>query len=344
MNKQGRLAVVDHQLDFALVDAQTEEFEKLAFNVRRLLPAAGAAVGKSVKGLSPSNWSEAWKGRALGALGGSAVGAGLGAMTAGEGQAGTGALLGAAAGAIPGLGIGQLATGQGRRQVGRFLQRQAHGLTGYMPGAYKKEKGIASVFGKGLDPDKRLDILRKMRMAEVPEAKDVEKIRAARMSLSRGDILKSDLAQEKLKPDSILPKRIQEALASLSARRQVALLDQSEKGLTHLPGYVSQMIKDPKGTLTTGALAAGGMGAVGIPFAAPSIYSAIQERDPEALGASLAETGIYAASTGIPMIGSTVLGEGARYVGGIPGRVYKKVIGRDQPGEGSNVRVPPSTY
>lgn len=306
----------EHSLDYAFVDSQVGEFEKLAL-------------------LNPMKWSQAGKGRAIGALATGLLGAGAGAATAPEGERSRGALRGALAGAALGTGAGQLATGQGRRQVGRFLQRQAHGLTGYMPGAYQKEKGILSAFGKGLDPNKRLDILRKMRFSEVPEAKKVDVIRSAAEALEKGDVLQSGLGQAALTKQKgglisgLLPESVQKQLAGLSARRDIAKLEQAEKGLTAAPQFLRQMVLDPRRTATTGVLAAGGLGTgLTVGMAAPQMYQAAKNKDPEELGASLAETGLYAMSGGLPMLGSMALGSAARRMGGAPGSFYKKMLAK----------------
>jgi len=320
--------VDDHSLDFAFIDGQVEQFEKLALNPTKLLKL-----------------TEAGKGRALGSLAGGLIGAGAGAATAEEGQRGAGALRGALAGGALGLAGGQVATGQGRRQITRAAQRQAHGLTGYMPGAYKKEKGIRSAFGKGLSADDRLQILRNMRMGDLPEVEDVADIRKARNILTGlrqrakpGDILeKSNLGAQKLQDvqsgmiTKFLPENVQRGIANLGVRRQVARLDQAEKGLTAAPQFMKSLITDPKATATTGMLAAGGVG-VGLPVAmsAPQVMEAAKNRDPEELGASLAETGFYTMSGGLPMLGSMALGGGVRRLGGAPGAFYKKMMGKDK--------------
>lgn len=318
----------DHSLDFAFIDGQVEQFEKLALNPTKLLKL-----------------TEAGKGRALGSLAGGLLGAGAGAATAEEGQRGAGAIRGALAGGALGLVGGQAATGQGRRQVTRAAQRQAHGLTGYMPGAYKKEKGWRSAFGKGLGADDRLQILRNMKMGDLPDVEDVGDIRKARNILGGmrqrakpGEILeKSNLGAQKLKDvqggtiTKHLPESMQRGLASLGVRRQIARLDQAEKGLTAAPQFAKSLITDPKATATTGMLAAGGVG-VGLPVAmsAPQVLEAAKNRDPEELGASLAETGFYTMSGGLPMLGSMALGSGVRRLGGAPGAMYKKVMGKDK--------------
>ena len=170
----------DHTLDFTFVDSQVEEFEKLAFVPKispamkgKLLAAGGKAMGAVPGFMNPLKWGEAAKGRAIGALGTGALGAAGGAATAEEGQRGVGAIQGALAGGLLGVAGGQLATGQGQRQIQRFGQRQAHSMTGYLPGTYKKEKGILSAFGKDVTPDERLSALRKMRIADLPDEKAV---------------------------------------------------------------------------------------------------------------------------------------------------------------------------
>jgi hypothetical protein len=309
--------VDDHLLDFAFIDSQTEEFEKLALKIPKL--------------------TQAGKGRVIGALTGGLLGAGTGAATAEEGQRGAGAIRGALMGGALGVAGGQVATGQGRRQIGRFGQRQAHGVTGYMPGAYKKEKGVMSAFGRGLDPDERLKILRKMKMT-LPAEKDVAGIRQARSVLGAkpGEVLeKSEFGRQKLRGvqgsllTKFLPEKLQRGLAGLGVKRQVAQLEQAEKGLTAMPQFLKGMVLDPKATAKTGLLAAGGLG-VGLPAAmsAPQVVQAAREGDPEAFGASLAETGAYALGGGLPMLGSMALGSGARRLGGAPGAFYKRVMGK----------------
>lgn len=312
----------DHTLDFAFIDGQVEEFEKLAFN--------------------PLKLTQAGKGRALSSLIGGALGGAAGAATAEEGQRGKGAIRGAIAGGLLGTGVGQVSTGQGQRQIGRALQRQAHGLTGYMPGAYQKEKGILSAFGKGLDPKKRVEILQKMRM-DVPGEEEIGAVRKARSILSgvrqraRPEELleKSELGAQKLQDvqkgtlTRFLPERVQRGLATMGVKRQVARLDQAEKGLTAAPQFLKNLATDPLGTARTGVLAAGGVGtALPLAMSVPQIAGAVKERDPEALGASLAETGFYAVSGGLPMLGSMALGSGALRLGGLPGSTYKRIMGK----------------
>lgn len=214
-----------------------------------------------------------------------------------------------------------------------------------MPGAYKKEKGILSAFGKGLDPKDRLQILRNMKMGDLPDAEKVDDIRKARSILGGlrqrarpGDILeKSTIGAEKLKDvqggmlTRFLPEKAQRGIANLKVQREVARLDQAEKGLTAAPQFVKSLVTDPRATARTGMLAAGGLG-VGLPMAmsAPQVIEAAKNRDPEELGASLAETGFYTMSGGLPMLGSMALGSGVRRLGGAPGALYKKVMGKDK--------------
>ena len=86
------------------------------------------------------------------------------------------------------------------------------------------------------------------------------------------------------------------------------------------------MIKDPKGTAKTGILAAGGLGAaMNVGFSAPEVYDAAKEKDIKRLGGSLAETGFYGVSGGIPMLGSMALGSAIRRGGQLPGDVVERL-------------------
>ena len=342
--------MADHTFDFVFVDSQVEEFEKLAFVPRlRLTPAqrgkllaAGGKALDSVPGwMNPMKWGEAVKGRAIGMLGTSALGAAGGAATADEGQRGAGAIRGALAGAVLGAAGGQLATGQGRRQIQRFGQRQAHSMTGYLPGAYKKEKGILSAFGKGVSPDERIAALRRMKISDIPEESAVKGLREASEAMGRGSILDSAEGRKRMAElgegwfMGKMPEKLRRAVAGIGLRKDVAKLQSAEKGLTGMPQYLKNLAIDPRATVTTGLLTTGTAG-VGLPMAlsAPSMVQAVQDRDPEALGSSLAENALYATAGPMPMLGQTVLGGQARRIGGIPGSLYKKLTGNtDQPAE-----------
>lgn len=326
----------DHTLDFAFIEGQVDEFEKLAINLGVL---------------NPAKWTQAGKGRAVGALAGSLLGAGAGAATAEEGQRGAGAVRGALAGGVLGTGVGQVGTAQGRRQVTRFGQRQAHSITGYTPGTYQKEKGILSAFGKGLSPEERLAALRRMKM-DVPEAGDATRrihgARTALKTLPKGAVEGSELGRMKLRDvekgwvTGHLPERLQKGLANLKMRRDIAKLEQAESGATSLPGFVKGLVTDPKKAISTGAMAAGGTGVVlPLAFAAPDVVQGVREGDMERVGAGLAEGGAYALGGGLPMLGSMALGSGARALGGIPGKVYKRLAGKE---EGSSPEQLPPQY
>ena len=324
----------NHISDFAFVDSQVEEFEKLAFAPKIPRALKGKILGSVPDFMNPIKWSEANRGRAIGILGGSALGAGAGAASAEEGNRGVGAISGALAGGLLGAGAGQVATGQGRRQIGRFGQRQLHSMTGYLPGTYKKEKGILSAFGKDVSPGERMDALRRMRISDIPELKDVGRFREAANAMERGNILDSTEGRRRLAElgtgfTGHLPEKLQRAIANLGVRSDVAKLHTAEKGLTGAPQYIKNLVTDPRATLTTGALTTGGLGVgLGAGLGAPEMIRAYREGDPEAFGASAAENLFYATGGPMPMLGQMVLGGQARRIGALPGAAYKKLTGR----------------
>ena len=162
-----------------------------------------------------------------------------------------------------------------------------------------------------------------------------------RLLLGRGGILDSAEGRKRLAElgegwlMGKAPEKLRRAVASLGLRKDVARLQSAEKGLTGAPQYLKNLVTDPRATLTTGLLTTGAAGA-GLPMAlsAPGLVQAAKDRDPEALGAGLAENVFYATTGGMPMIGNMILGGQARRLGGLPGAAYKKLTGK---GEGPNV-------
>ena len=172
-------------------------------------------------------------------------------------------------------------------------------------------------------------------MGDVPEEGAVKGLREAIEAKGKGNILRSREGNKRMDAinegmiTGLLPHEVKRRIASLGLRRDIAKLQMAERGMTSMPGYLKNLALDPKATLVTGALTTGALGG-GLPMvlSAPQMIQAAKDRDPEALGASLAENAFYATSGPMPMLGQMVLGGQARRVGGIPGSIYKKITGK----------------
>lgn len=292
----------DYNYDLALIDGQLDELRKIAF--------VGGVARALRKGTAPRG---ALIGAGAGALGGGALGAASSDPQQGTAGKIQGAISGALSGGLLGAGAGTVATKAGRRWIGQAGKAQAHGLTGWVPGARKAGFGWA---GKGMTGAQRRKAL-----GEIG-------IHAPAGRLSHGQALGKI---QKGRLTGKLPLGMQQQLADLSVARHGAQKAQVEQGLTSVPGFVKGMVKDPTGTARTGLLAAGGLGtAMTVGFSAPEMAEAAKERDLKHLGGAAAETAFYGIGGGIPMLGSMALGGGARRLGQVPGTIAQKITGQDQ--------------
>jgi hypothetical protein len=334
------------QYDFALIGGQVSEFEKLA----AINPLQAAN-----KVMNMGRWIGAGGGALAGGLAGRAAAQQTGDPLADAAARRQSMFSGAFTGGILGLGAGQMATSRGRQWMGHALQRQAHGLTGYMPGSRAAGTGL---FGRGMSAGQRVTALRKMEM-NVPTAAQVGKLQQAREALTGGvkarqlgevglggiarpvaqvgNVLDTAAGQEALKGvrggtlSRFLPEggRLQRGLANINVRRQLAGLEQSEKGFTSIPGIVKGLATRPGTTLSTNLMAAGGLGvAMPLAFGAPGIVKGIKEKDPEAAAASAAETAAYALGGGLPFVGNMAFGSLARKAATLPVTAARKILGR----------------
>lgn len=321
--------------------AMSEEFEKQA--------AAPGLLSRVGRALTKTPEATAWTGRGAGALGGAALGAGLGAAGAPEGERGKRALVGALTGGALGLGGGQFATQAGRQQAKRFGQRQLHSVTGYMPGH--------GIFGRGVSklPEAergaaRMKALRDMRMTGSGwRAEEAKKLRGlgGKDNIARADELEAaatpatlekakELATKRI-DEGFLAKRLtkdnpemREKLINLKARFMYAPREAAETGATSIPGIVRGLTVGPAGgqgrmaTLRGGAMGAGGLGlgigaVTGVAGAPEAIKGtgAYEGLTPaQRMGRWGGETAGWTLGSALPIVGSIGLGT----IGGTAGQ------------------------
>lgn len=312
-------------------EAESEELEKIAINVKGLLGLG--RVGKGLRGSSANT------GRLVGALGGAALGAGTGAAVDSEDRT-RGAILGALGGAALGTGAGQFATKAGRTQAGNLGLRQLHGFTGYLPG-----QGFKSI--SKMKPEERVAALKKINwtMPKTRHAVDssgkltsgaLEKLKKQIDTESIGD---GTGIMAKVRQSSIGKKwrdsKPREALLKLRMMRENADRDLIEQGLTSIPGAIRGYALGKGGTnltriqqLKSNLLAPGLALGVGLP-AVSLVGSGVnysQTGDEKQLAKDLVDTAGYSIMAGLPFLPAIATGEALSYGTG-------KLLGKKAPPE-----------
>jgi hypothetical protein len=297
---------------FAQTDSQFDEMEKIA-----------------VTGLASKLWQAGpWAGRLLGAGGGAATGAGIGYAT-GETpeEQKSRALKGALVGGIGGLIPGQLLTQKGLSQAKQFGQRQAHGVTGYLPG-----RGILGKKTEGLPT--------------LTQAQRTKELKAIGWKIPEKKTLEQAVSEKKGPLKEFRAKR---QLAAEKAQRELV-----EEGLTSIPGLAKGYLRGTDGltraqVLKANLLAPGvalGLGAPAV-MAAPDLAESIRQRDPKRAARTLAETAGYSLAGGLPIGAAMGVGTGVSALAGrllgssqsaAPGAAQSTVGKVLQQGELPNVR------
>jgi len=300
---------------------------------------AAEAGGKAVSGGWPTRESLArWAatprgaealergvGRAASVGGGSALGAGVGAATAEEGQRLRGAAGGALLGAGAGLAVGQVATRAARSQLQRFGQRQLHGMTGYMPG-----HGVAGSGAKGTKWYQAGKAGKGKKLTSAERSASFEKMRMDVGGPSLAEA-KKELAERATKGEFGKPGKLQDARLAVKARLMSGRSESARQGITSIPGFVKGLAPDRiKQTLTTGTagggvLGGGAMLAVTGAQAPHALAKAQGDKRPENVGRLIGEGIGYTAGAPIPIAGNLALGSLMGRVGGAIGKGVGKV-------------------
>lgn len=263
----------NYSIEIARVEAQLREMEKHAVD-----PGLMARAGQRFWGANP------WLGRGLGMAGGAATGGGVGYVTAKDEASRPasviqGAMIGAGVGALG----GQFATARGVTQAKHFGQRQLHGATGYLPehGLFGTKNMPANAVAARAT---RTSALKDMGF-HVPEVKSVEEYRK----------------------NLTAPWLFGGARAKLYRARDQAQRTLVEENMTNLPGVARGYVAPREGlrrrdVLKANLLAQGGLGlGAGALFAAPSVVSAVQQRDPKEGVRALVENAPYMLASAIPV-------------------------------------------